>query len=53
MQRGDTKKRLWDDLVAKEKGARTARFGRRVVVTMRNRRSQRRRLAGRKRSFRR
>lgn len=32
------KKELWDKLVAKEVGARTARFGRRVVVTMRKKR---------------
>lgn len=38
---GDIKKELWDKLVSKEKGVRTARFGRRVVVSMRRRRSKR------------
>lgn len=35
MERGDTKKKLWQQLVDAEVGARTARFGRRVVVSMR------------------
>ena len=39
---GETKKKLWDELVEKEKGARTARFGRRVVVKMKNQRRLRR-----------
>lgn len=37
----EAKKELWDKLVKKERGARTARFGRRVVVSMRKRRSSR------------
>lgn len=47
MEKGDTKKELWDKLVMQEAGARTARFGRRVVIRMkaqrRKERSNRRR----------
>ncbi len=37
------KKKLWKELVDKEIGARTARFGRRVVVSMRKKSQGRRR----------
>ena len=43
MEKGDTKKKLWDELVQREAGARSARFGRRVVVSMRKLRKQNRR----------
>ncbi len=39
----ETKKELWAKLVKKEVGARTARFGRRVVVSMRKQRRAARR----------